>query len=218
VFTNPDAAAYWVNEGQRACRVALDWRSPSGESRGSANLRVLPPVALAPGEMRERRVPVRVPPGAGPVRLASVLRCGDGASPLRWSSEASVVLMREVSIADSTEALGATHNRSWAPAAVCAACPLVFRLHTRNAGAARWPGGGDIRLDVSWTDETGRRVGEASVPIEADVYPGEESVIAGVIPSPPSPGAYLLGLDLVMGRGAARGAAAPPRPVTVTAR
>jgi hypothetical protein len=61
-------------------------------------------------------------------------------------------------------------------------------------------------------------VGEASVPIEADVYPGEESVIAGVIPSPPSPGAYLLGLDLVMGRGAARGAAAPPRPVTVTAR
>jgi hypothetical protein len=217
VFTNPDPGAYWVNEGQRACRLALHWRGPGGESRGSAKLRVLPPVALAPGEMRERRVPVQVPPGAGPVRLASVLTCGDGASTLSWSAEASVALAREVPIAESAEAVGATHDRSWAPATVCAACPLLFRLHTKNTGATPWPGRGNIRLAASWTDETGRRVGEATVALEADVYPGEETVLAGVIPSPPSPGACLLGLDLVLGRAGARAAAAP-HAVTVTAR
>jgi hypothetical protein len=215
VFTNPDAAAYWVNEGQRACRMALDWRSPSGESRGSASLRVLPPVALAPGEMRERRVPVRVPPGSGSVRLASVLTCGRE-PPLRSSAEASVDLLQEMPPARSADAVEATHERVWAPAAVCSACPLPFRLHTKNTGPTRWPVGGRLRMDASWTDEGGRHVGGASVAIEAGIHPGEETVLDGLVPSPSAPGVYLLGVALVGGPGAAH-AAAPFR-VTVTAR
>jgi hypothetical protein len=82
----------------------------------------------------------------------------------------------------------------------------LLRLHVRNAGTALWKGRGEIQLEAHWMNETGRHVGEASLPLEADVYPGEETVVGGAIPSPASPGSYLLGLELVSGTGARLGA------------
>ena len=72
----------------------------------------------------------------------------------------------------------------------------------RNTSSALWKGGGDIRLAAYWLDESRRRLAETRFPLEADVYPGQETVISGTMTSPASPGAYVLGLDLVQGASA----------------
>src|SRR5262249_574798 len=60
-IANPDPARYWVNEGQRPCALAATWTAEDGATIATETTRVLPPVALAPGQAAERVATLHVP-------------------------------------------------------------------------------------------------------------------------------------------------------------
>jgi hypothetical protein len=90
-FENPDRDHYWVNRGQRACRATVTWAGAGGAELGAQRVRVLPPVALAPGEGRERTIIVRVPDQPGPLRLSMAMSCGE--APNTWSASSAATVI-----------------------------------------------------------------------------------------------------------------------------
>lgn len=222
LFANT-GTAYWVNPAQRACRVAMRWKKPTGQVTGAQRAWVLPPVALAPGEIRERRMPIRVPDASGPVRLAWSIACDrTPAGRQEWAGKTELTLERDLQTGEvETNGLLARYRGVYLPTSTCAGCRLVLRFHAENTGSLVWKRRGLVRLGYQWTAGTGQRgldSGlEGRVLLERDVYPGHEVVIEGTIPTPPSPGEHTLTLDLVQElRTWFRERGVPPLRVTVT--
>jgi hypothetical protein len=195
-FTNP-GSRHWVNPTGRTCRVALAWTL--GSSRILARAAVLPPVALSPGESRERSLRVDVPVGRGPASLHSTVTCHwDPRSPRQWARDVTLHLTDDLRTGDeATEGLDARYVEHHVPPNVCAGCPIVIRLHARNTGTLVWKQGGLVRLGLLWTTEGGSPVLEWRVGLARDVYPGQVVPIVAPIPTPRAPGHYRLTVDLL---------------------
>ncbi len=191
--------AYWVNRIQRACPVELTWKGSTGALLKRERRLVLPPVALAPGEMREQWTHVRVPHAEDLVRLATTVSCNRADSERQaWSHEVPITLVSSVSSADGyTDGLEVAYLGYYVPSTVCPGCRLLFRLHVQNTGSSLWKREGSVQLGVFWMDSSGRRLSNAHFAIERNVYPGGEVVLRGSVESPETPGPYSLGFDLV---------------------
>lgn len=189
---------YWVNSTQRACRVETSWRA-SGVSPDPSVSFVLPPAALAPGEIGDRVLRVRAPERSGPTRLASRVTCprGGGVAAAGRSAEEVVFHERMETGETRTAGLEARYLGHYVPRHGCGGCRLVVRLHVRNTGSLVWTRRGLVRLGLRWMTSDGRMLSQERVLLERDVYPGQEVVVGGTIPTPREPGTYLLELDLL---------------------
>ena len=78
-----------------------------------------------------------------------------------------------------------------------------FRVHVRNEGDTRWPGGHDrdplIRLSYRWRDAAGTLAGTEGFrsPLPAPLEPGARCIAPVIVAAPEVPGDYVLELDLV---------------------
>jgi hypothetical protein len=217
LFANP-GDSYWVNPGQRACQVALAWKAVTGQTLSAERSLVLPPVALAPGEMQERRVRARAPGTAGGVRLDSTVICrGAGSARHQWAAEHQLTLQPTPGSDDEvTIDLDAAYRGDYVPPVACVECPHVFRLHVQNTGSLLWKAGGRVHVGVQWTDAGGAHRLEHRLPLDRDIYPGQEAVIGGTIRAPSGPGVYDLRLGVIRGTRTPLDWRTTPRRVVVT--
>jgi hypothetical protein len=196
-------ASYWVNTSQRAWPIEIRLLNSAGYIRGSVRRWVLPPVALAPREMRERTVEVDIPEETRAIRLVALVT-RDRRTTVRhstvdrWRHESVLTLVPAgAGIAgDGSADVAARYLGHYLPGETCAGCSLVLRLHAMNGGRQPWTRQRGMHLGYAWTAEAAGSLA-GSLPVEREVYPGQEVVIEGTIPSPSRPGTYQLTLGLV---------------------
>jgi hypothetical protein len=199
LFRN-DGRAYWVNPEHRACRLTVSWRGPGGRLATESG-RVLPPVALAPGEMQDRRVPLRIPDAEGSVALTSLVSCdGPAGARRQWTAEARVTLRK--SGEEPPGPAEASLRGAYVAAEGCAGCPLLVRAHVENAGRGGSPPVAPLRLAVQWHAMDGTALdGRLSGIVDVDA--GDEAVVSGTIQAPEAPGTYEIWLGVVRSPGQA---------------
>ncbi len=196
LFRN-DGGVYWVNPEQRACRLTVSWNGPGGRLDTQA-ARVLPPVALAPGEMQDRPVGLRVPEASGRVTLASLVSCARSARERQeWRADVPVLLAGRGPGGEGAEPQANLEVLGgYAAAESCAGCPVPVRVHLRNVGEAAWTGSGPIRLAARWRADDGTGLARA-LGAARDVDAGDEAVISLTLPAPATPGSYELWVGAV---------------------